>query len=112
MIRPSLSWNQSSFSQGAHARLAQAGQFQNQTLQAQRSQLQAAQVANNTQVAQSSVRQPFRTPSSIAGPGQNRGVLNMGAVQMLSPSAPLARTVQRAPPVPRPIAFKRCSSCG
>ena len=57
-------------------------------------------------------RQPFRSqPATIALQGQNRGMLHTGSVQTVSPSAPLARTAQRLPPVPRPIAFKRCSSC-
>jgi len=56
-------------------------------------------------------RQPFRSQPVAALPGQNRGVLHTGSIQNGSPSAPLARTAQRLPPVPRPIAFKRCSSC-
>ena len=56
-------------------------------------------------------RQPFRSQPAAALQGQNRGMLHTGFVQTASPSAPLARTAQRLPPVPRPIAFKRCSSC-
>ena len=56
-------------------------------------------------------RQPFRSQPTAALPGQNRGMLHTGSVQTVSPSAPLARNAQRLPPVPRPIAFKRCSSC-
>jgi hypothetical protein len=56
-------------------------------------------------------RQPFRSQPVAALQGQNRGMLHTGSVQTVSPSAPLARTAQRLPPVPRPIAFKRCSSC-
>ena len=60
---------------------------------------------------QAAGRQPFRTPPAMALAGQNRGVLHTGFVQATSPSSPLARTSPRRPPVPRPIAFKRCSSC-
>jgi hypothetical protein len=73
----------------------------------------SGQAQPSAPAAEVAARQPFRTTTmpEAAGQVQNRGVLFTGAVQMTSPSAPLARTSQRLPPAVRPVSFKRCSSC-
>lgn len=87
------------------------------SLAAAQSQAQAASSFNPAQQQQQQ-RSTFRaaphaaSQQAVALQGQNKGQLYTGqSIASPSPSMPLARSVQRMAPVPRPVAVKRCASC-
>ena len=89
------------------------------SLAAAQSQAQAASSFNPAQQQQQQQQRstfraapPAASQQAVALQGQNKGQLYTGqSIASPSPSMPLARSVQRMAPVPRPVAVKRCASC-